>query len=273
MKRTILSIAALATVTFMATGSRSRTARVAKSTATCSAPMDALAAVAKFTVPVLFIAASLDSGFFQDAQALYRATPPAVAKLVTVDGLAHGEDRYESADGADHLVFLTGPTGQRYVGTDLPAYQLLGPASSLTVNLVLLAGFAVIALSAIGVLMTALVRRLRRRSAPTSRSWRAGRLLAAGAAVVGLVFLAWLFVQLLGDVGDFLYGAPLRFRLLLVLPIVALGLAGGALGTTVAGWRGSGAGVVARTHQVVLILGLVALGWFFWQWNLIGWQF
>jgi pimeloyl-ACP methyl ester carboxylesterase len=54
--------------------------------------MDAFAAVGTFTVPVLFIAAALDSGFFEDAQLLYRAAPPAMAKLVTVEGRGHGED-------------------------------------------------------------------------------------------------------------------------------------------------------------------------------------
>jgi hypothetical protein len=33
------------------------------------------------------------------------------------------------------------------------------------------------------------------------------------------------------------------------------------------------AGVTARTHQVLLLAGLVAFAWFVGQWNLIGWQF
>jgi hypothetical protein len=31
--------------------------------------------------------------------------------------------------------------------------------------------------------------------------------------------------------------------------------------------------VVARAHQVVLFVELGALGWFLWQWHLLGWQF
>jgi hypothetical protein len=38
-------------------------------------------------------------------------------------------------------------------------------------------------------------------------------------------------------------------------------------------WRGARAGAVARAHQVVVLAGLAALGWFCWEWNLIGWQF
>jgi hypothetical protein len=41
----------------------------------------------------------------------------------------------------------------------------------------------------------------------------------------------------------------------------------------VLGWRGSGAGLTARVHQVALFIGLGALAWFPGYWNLIGWQF
>jgi hypothetical protein len=189
------------------------------------------------------------------------------------DWRAEADGRYTAVDGSDHLVFLTGPDGQRYVGTDNSTYQLLGPASRLTVNLWILAFIAAVALSGLGLLVVAGVRRLRRRPASIGRTWRAARLLAAGAGVVGLVFLVLLFVEVLGDTSDFLYGTPLRFAVLFVLPLLALGMAVASTGATVASWRSSGAGVVARTHQALLIAGLVALTWFLWQWNLIGWQF
>ena len=201
---------------------------------------------------------------------------------VAADGTVHfaGRDwrpeadgRYTAVDGSDHLMFLTGPDGQRYVGTDNTSLQLLGPASRLTVNLWILAFIAAVALSALGLLVVAGIRRLRRRTATTTRTWRTARLLAAGAAVVGLVFLVLLFAEVLGDTSDFLYGVPLRFAVLLVLPLLALGLGAASAGATVASWRSAGAGVLARTHQALLIAGLVALTWFLWQWNLIGWQF
>jgi hypothetical protein len=50
-------------------------------------------------------------------------------------------------------------------------------------------------------------------------------------------------------------------------------ISGAALVGTVRGWRGSGAGIVARVHQVALFAGLATFAWFVWQWNLIGWQF
>jgi CubicO group peptidase (beta-lactamase class C family) len=205
-----------------------------------------------------------------------------VRLTVAADGTVHflgkqwraeADGRYAALDGSDHLVFLTGPDGQRYVGTDNTSAQLLGPASRLTVNLWVLAFIAVVGLSGLVMLLAAGVRRVRHRSSSTTRTWRVARLLGSGAAVVGLVFLVLLLAELLGDTSDFLYGVPARFAAILVLPLVVLGMAATSVGATVASWRSSGPGLVARSHQVVVLVGLVALTWFLWQWNLIGWQF
>jgi len=185
----------------------------------------------------------------------------------------NGDGLYRSADGGDHLVFLRGADGRQYVATDGPAYQLMSASDTITVNIVIVLGFALIAISALVVLVTGLVRRALRRPRSTTARWRLARLLAAGAAVIGLVFLAGLFLVLTGDTGDYLYGAPVGFRALLGLFVVALLTAAGALVLTAYGWRGSGAGLAARIHQLVLFTGLAALTWFGWQWNLIGWQF
>jgi hypothetical protein len=184
-----------------------------------------------------------------------------------------GGGLYRRADGADHLVFRAGPDGRQYVATDGPAFEPLCWSETLPVNLAVLLGFAVVALSALAVPLAAGVRRLRRRPAATRGSWRMARGLAAGAALGGLVALAAVGVSILGDTSDYIYGAPLGFRLVLALPVLVLGVAAVAAALTVRGWRTSGAGVVARAHQVVLFVGLGALGWFLWQWNLLGWQF
>ncbi|TQS45359.1 serine hydrolase domain-containing protein [Cryptosporangium phraense] len=174
-------------------------------------------------------------------------------------------------DDDDHLVAFE-RDGVRYVGTDGPTFERLGTPSTLPFNLGVLLAFAVLALSALVVPVSGLVRRLRKRTRGSAR-WRVSRGLAAGSALVGLGFLISLALALFGDVSDYLYGPPLVFELILLLPVLALGLAAGALGTTVWGWRGAGAGVVARVHQVLLLGGLAALAWFCWTWNLIGWQF
>ena len=179
---------------------------------------------------------------------------------------------YRRADGADHLTFLTSTGGRRYVATDGPAYELMPRSATLPVNLLVLGAFAVAALSALALPIAALWRRIVKRSPTGSGTWRAARWLAAGSAVVGLGFLVLLGTTVFGDTDDFIYGAPLSFRLLLAVPLVVLPVAVAATACTITGWRGSGAGVVVRVHQVALLTGIAALAWFLWQWNLIGWQ-
>jgi CubicO group peptidase (beta-lactamase class C family) len=187
-----------------------------------------------------------------------------------------GDGVYQQVDGDERLSFRTGPGGQRYVVTDGPSYELLGGAESLPVNLVVLLVFLVAALSALAVPVAGGWRRIRRRrgpsrSRPLTGTWRLARSLGAGAALLGLVFLGSTLVTVLGDTGDYIYGAPLSFRLLLTVPLLVVAAALAAAAGTVAGWRGSGASVVARIHQVWLLTGTATLVWFVWQWNLIGW--
>jgi hypothetical protein len=99
------------------------------------------------------------------------------------------------------------------------------------------------------------------------------RALSAGAVVLGVAFLVALAAVLAGNTDEFLYHVPVGFRLLLGVPLVALGLAAAATVLTVMAWRRSGAGIIARVHQITLLTGMGALAWFLWQWNLIGWQY
>jgi CubicO group peptidase (beta-lactamase class C family) len=228
------------------------------------------------------------AGFYEPA----RHSESAVDKLTTLlgplrltvsrDGTVHfkgkdwlpqGDGLYRKADGSDHLVFRTGTQGRRYVATDVTAYQLMSRGETLPVNLVILLVIAVLGLSALAVPVAAGWRRSFRRPVTTTATWRASRALAAGAAVLGLAFLVLLAAVLFGDTSAFLYGPPLGFRILLGLPVLMLVISGAALVGTVRGWRGSGAGIVARVHQVALFAGLATFAWFVWQWNLIGWQF
>jgi beta-lactamase family protein len=180
---------------------------------------------------------------------------------------AYGNGLYRPADGSDNLVFLRGPDGQRYVATDGPSYQRMSFAQSLTTNLVVLGAFVLIALSALVVLLIGLVRRKR----STTVSWRRARWLALGAAVLGLGYIVAVFVVLFGDVSDFIYAVPTSFKVVLLVPFAVLLLGGAALVPTIRGWRGSGAGVVARVHHVAVLAAVAGLLWFSFQWNLAGW--
>jgi CubicO group peptidase (beta-lactamase class C family) len=182
------------------------------------------------------------------------------------------DGRYQAADG-DRLVFLAGTDGRRYVATDGSAAEAMSRAETLPVNLAVLLIFILPVLGALALPIVRLVRRIRHRPAKTTTpTWRLARRLAVTAAVLGVVFLAGLVIILLTRSGEFLFHVPLSFRLLLGMPVLALTAAVAATGLTVKGWRGSGAGVAARVHQVTLLAGMVALTWFLWQWNLLGWQ-
>jgi CubicO group peptidase (beta-lactamase class C family) len=201
---------------------------------------------------------------------------------VGTDGTVHfkgqnwsrqADGAYRSADGTDRLVFLAGADGRRYVATDGPAYELMSRGETLPFNLLILLLVVVPALGLVALPLVWLLRRITRRPTTTTAAWRAARRLTAGTAVLAVVFLAGLTATLIGDTDAFRYHVPLGFRVLLGVPIVALGAAVVAAVLTVRAWRGAGAGVIARVHQVTLLTGMVALAWFVWQWNLFGWQY
>jgi CubicO group peptidase (beta-lactamase class C family) len=181
---------------------------------------------------------------------------------------------YASADGADHLTFLRATDGRQYVATDGPDYQLMGFGSRLTTNLAVLGAFVLIAVSALVVPLIGLARRRRPIGGRVvTGRWRLARRLSGAAAGLGLAYLVAVFAVLLGDTGDFLYAVPATFRVVLLMPFAVLLLGAAALVPTIRGWRGSGAGVVARAHHVAVLAAVAGVLWFSWQWNLIGWQF
>jgi hypothetical protein len=93
------------------------------------------------------------------------------------------------------------------------------------------------------------------------------------AAATGLVFIVLMAAILVGDTSEYLYGAPLNIRLLLVLPLVSAALTAASVVITATAWRDGAVGLAARIHQVLVLSGLLALVWFCWVWNLFGWRF
>ena len=86
-------------------------------------------------------------------------------------------------------------------------------------------------------------------------------------AVVGVVVIA-------SVMDDLMSGFPLSFRAWLVLPILA-GLATLYLAyRTVLVWtQGALAGLMARLRFTVVTLAALALVWFYWYWNILGFQY
>ncbi|WP_258726871.1 serine hydrolase domain-containing protein [Cellulomonas sp. NS3] len=183
-----------------------------------------------------------------------------------------GDGLYRSPDGGA-LVGLDGTGGRHYVATDGPDWVLLPAADSAPVNLAVVAASLLTSATALVAAGIGARRRARRRRpADVSRRWRAARVLTCGASLGGTAVLVVLGVVVAGDTSDFLYGVPTGFRVLLGGGVAVLAAAFAGAGLTVTAWRGSGAGLAARGHQVVLLGGLGALAWFLARWNLIGWQ-
>src|SRR5262249_47193119 len=143
-----------------------------------------------------------------------------------------GNGLYAAVDGSDHMVFLDGIGGRRYAATDGPTYQLMNLTESLPFNLVVLLVIAVVALSA----LVALAIGLFRRRSGVAIGWRWARRLGSASVLVGLAFLIGLGAILFGDTSEFLYGYPLGFRLLLVVPVLAVALGLAALVLTGLAW-------------------------------------
>ncbi|WP_106401008.1 serine hydrolase domain-containing protein [Actinocorallia populi] len=179
---------------------------------------------------------------------------------------------YVRENGKDHLVFLEGRDGERYVATDGPAYQLMSRGETLPVNLAVLLVLAVLGLTALAVPASALWRRAFARQSSATPSWRRARSLIAVSSLLTLVFLILLALTLFFNTGVFLYGTPLSFRMLLGLPPLALVTSAAGAFLTVRAWRGSDAGLASRIHQVLLLPAVIPFVWFLWQWNLLGWQ-
>jgi hypothetical protein len=188
------------------------------------------------------------------------------------DWKAQADGLYEATDGSNHLVFQTGPDGQVYAATDGPTYELMPTVETLPVNLAALGFVILAALSALAVPLTALVRQLRRRPAP-SAAWRLARTMTATSLGVAVLFLVLLFVEVMGDTSAFLYAVPTGFALLLVLPIVVILAAGAGLMFTVRGWRAPTVRLTSRIHQVTLLIAVCAFVGFCGLWNLLGWQY
>ncbi len=180
---------------------------------------------------------------------------------------------YRVAGTTDRMVFLAGTGGRRYVAVNGATYLLMSQPETLPFNLVVLLVVGLAAVSALALPVVWLLRRILHRRRTTTAPWRVARILAAGALALGVAFLAALTAVLVGNTDEFQYHVPLSFRLLLAVPVIALGAGLAAAALTVNGWRDSSAGIVARIHQVAMLGGVVALAWFLWQWNLIGWQY
>ena len=107
---------------------------------------------------------------------------------------------------------------------------------------------------------------------PAPRGARVARWTIVGISILNLLFLVG--TMLWGDPAIApLFGVPLNYRLVLVLPIIAAVLTIGALVYTVLAWKDSYWGIAWRVYYTLVTLASVAFVWFLNNWNLLGWRF
>ena len=183
---------------------------------------------------------------------------------------------YQEVDGTDRLAAVPSDDGSTvYLATDTAAYEKLAWHETIRFNLVVLAVFLVSAVTVLVGRPVAVLagRRRARPGAPLSRPWRTARRLTTAASAAGAFFVVMFAITLLGDTSEFLYGAPLRFRALMLVPVLFIGLVAATIVMTVRAQRAEPAGLLTRVHQVTAVVGMLALVWFLQQWNMIGWRF
>jgi CubicO group peptidase (beta-lactamase class C family) len=180
---------------------------------------------------------------------------------------------YQEDGGSQRMAFVKTATGATYLVTDGSSYQRVPWWDSLPVNLIVVVLFILIALTtALGMPLAAAIRRLRKRPSNAPRTWRAGRILAGLSGAIGLAFVVFLTLDLVGGT-SVLYGVPTSVRVLLLLPPLFIALTIAATAATARAWRQGNVGVLTRVHQVILLAGMLGLTWFCLHWNLLGWRF
>jgi hypothetical protein len=183
---------------------------------------------------------------------------------------------YQELDGTDQLAFVRSEDGRTtYLATDASAFERVAWYEAIPFNLVVLAAFAIPALTAvIGWPASSLVRRLRGTPAPDRPPWwQVARWVAAAGCATGLAFIVAMVITLASDTSEFLYGVPTSFRLLMLLPILFAGLTAATLAGTVEVWRNGYGSLLARAHYTAVALGMAGCLWFLAAWNLLGFRF
>jgi hypothetical protein len=180
---------------------------------------------------------------------------------------------YRDANGNDLLAFLPNERGEIvYAAMNRVAFEKVPWHETIRFNLLLLAVLLGVFLSAlIGWPLGAFLRGRRKPGGElASVGPRLARWIAALGVLSALVFLVSLIVILLGDTSEYVYGVPLNFRLLLVLPLLAAGSTLLSLGAMVQAWRRRYWGIWGRVHYTVVVVGLVVTLWFLNTWNMLG---
>jgi CubicO group peptidase (beta-lactamase class C family) len=183
---------------------------------------------------------------------------------------------YREVDGEDLMAFLPNERGQIiYAAIGTRAYEKIPWYETILVNLALLGSCIALFLSALigwPILLVVQRRKKGRQNAmpgaPCVARWVAA--LGSGLSVAFIVVVA---IALMGDTFEFIYGVPLGFRVLMLVPFVVAALTAAATVLAVLAWRDRYWSLWGRLHYTLVALALIGCLWFMNTWNLLGFRF
>jgi hypothetical protein len=183
---------------------------------------------------------------------------------------------YRDLDGEDLMAFLPNELGQiTYVAIGRNAYEKIPWYETIGFNLALLGSWIALSLSAlIGWPINSKIQRRKRgyqKALPVAPC--VARWVAALGGSLGLVFIIEVVITLMGNASEFVYGVPLGFRLLMIIPIVIAALTAVALALTVLAWKNKYWSSWGRLHYTLVMLAMLGFLWFLNTWNLLGFRF
>jgi hypothetical protein len=113
--------------------------------------------------------------------------------------------------------------------------------------------------------------------------WRHIQSLPAGprrALWLSAATAAWVFLTIIAAIvvlsvhGEtFFNHIPFSFKVVLALPLLFVAMTLALIGAAIRAWRKNWWQIARRVHFTLVTLSAVILSLFFWQWNLLGWQF
>ncbi len=179
---------------------------------------------------------------------------------------------FQQVDGWQTIAFKEGDSGEithMFFGMlpFMPTYRVAWHATQQFSFLLLGLG----ALLSITTLVSAFYHRKEDRAAPAVGRWAVRS--AVALATLTLIFYVSFLSIVAVNAEELLYGLPASMTAVLFLPIMAAVLSIAAAGFAAAVWKRRLWGILRRLHFSLYCLVALALAWFYWYWNILGFQY
>jgi CubicO group peptidase (beta-lactamase class C family) len=183
---------------------------------------------------------------------------------------------YRESNGETLMAFLPNERGKiAYLAIGPYSYERVPWYETINFTLLLLGSSMLLSLSALigWPLIAFLQRRKQALQDAVPAASHASRLVAALGCGLIVVFITVLGLILMGNTSGFAFGVPPGIYFLMVLPIVATGVAVAVMICVVLAWKNGYWSVWGRLHFTLVALALAEFLWFANTWNLLGFHF